>query len=91
MSKPVCETRDVLPSGKADGDHALSVRDDSSTRLVVKAPMSGLVVFNRYTVEFVRALTGCEVIIGAGADRAKDRAYWPNLHLLQARDRPSEL
>jgi hypothetical protein len=50
------ETRDVFPSVKGDGHHALSIRDDSGARLVVKAPMSRLVVFNRYTAEFVRAL-----------------------------------
>ncbi len=72
------ETRNVLPSVQADGDHALSIRDDLGARLVVKAPMIRLVVFSRDTAEFVRALAGCEVIIGRGADTAKDRAYWPN-------------
>ena len=67
-------------SVKADGDHALSIRDDLGARLVVKTPMRRLVVFNRYTAEFVRARAGCEVIIGIGADTAKDRAYRPNLH-----------
>jgi iron complex transport system substrate-binding protein len=74
------ETRDVLPSFKGHGDHALSIRDDLGARLVVKAPMSRLVVFNRYTAEFVRAVAGSEVIIGVDAATAKDRAYWPNLH-----------
>jgi ABC-type Fe3+-hydroxamate transport system substrate-binding protein len=73
------ETWDVLPSVKGDGDHALSIRDDLGARLVVKASMSRLVVFNRYTAEFVRALAGSEVIIGVDAATAKDRAYWPNL------------
>jgi iron complex transport system substrate-binding protein len=42
--------------------------------------MTRLVAFNRYAAEFVRALAGCEVIIGIGADTAKGKAYWPNLH-----------
>jgi iron complex transport system substrate-binding protein len=59
---------------------ALTIWDDLGARLDVSVPMKRVAVFNRYTIEFVRALAGTDVIVGVDSGPARDPTYWPGLH-----------
>jgi len=78
--RAAADTLDAVPSVLESLEGSLTIQDDVGQHLVVKSPMTRFVVFNRYTAEFVRALAGNEIIVGVGAEIAKDIAYWPNLH-----------
>ncbi|MGE4431423.1 MAG: ABC transporter substrate-binding protein [Sphingobium sp.] len=54
-------------------------RDDMGRSVSVRKPLRRVAVFNRYDVEFVRAIAGTQVIAGIDAGTAKERAYWPGL------------
>lgn len=53
--------------------------DDVGRAVSVRAPVRRVVVFNRYNVEFVRAIVGTGPIVGIDASTAKERAYWSEL------------
>lgn len=53
--------------------------DDVGRTVVVKTPVRRVVVFNRYDVEFVRAIAGTRPIVGIDASTAKERSYWRGL------------
>lgn len=54
-------------------------RDDLGRSVTVGKPLRRVAIFNRYDVEFVRAIAGTQVIAGVDAGTAKERAYWPGL------------
>ncbi|HUD28007.1 MAG TPA: ABC transporter substrate-binding protein [Novosphingobium sp.] len=58
---------------------AFTFRDDVGRSVTVSTPLRRVAVFNRYDVEFVRAIAGTGVIAGVDAGTAKERAYWPGM------------
>lgn len=69
-----------IPSRPAASDVAgFRFVDDVGRTVVVKTPVRRAVIFNRYDVEFVRAIAGTAPIVGVDAGTAKERAYWPGL------------
>ena len=56
------------------------LRDDLGDQITLRAPVRRVAVFNRYNAEFLRAIAGTDVIVGAGADTLRDPTYWPDLH-----------
>jgi len=73
------QAADIFPFAERLADDTLAIEDDLGSRIVLRLPVTRLVVFNRYTAEFVRALSGSDVMVGIGADTTKDSTYWPNL------------
>ncbi|MEE4452194.1 ABC transporter substrate-binding protein [Novosphingobium resinovorum] len=67
------------PVASAPKVHGFTFVDDVGRTVSVKAPVRRVVVFNRYNVEFVRAIAGTGPIVGIDAGTAKERAYWPGL------------
>ncbi|MFT4053107.1 MAG: ABC transporter substrate-binding protein [Novosphingobium sp.] len=53
--------------------------DDVGRTVTIRTPVRRVVVFNRYNVEFVRAIAGTGPIVGIDAGTARERAYWPGL------------
>lgn len=67
------------PSASLPSAQGVTFVDDLGRSISVKTPVRRLVVFNRYNVEFVRAVAGTDPIVGIDAGTAKERAYWPTL------------
>lgn len=63
----------------AAGQGSFTFRDDVGRSVTVHTPLRRVAVFNRYDVEFVRAIAGTGVIAGVDAGTARERAYWPGL------------
>jgi len=61
------------PAGRAE------VIDDVGRRVALSLPLSRVVVFNRYTTEFVRALGAMDAVVGTDIDVARHARYWPSL------------
>lgn len=59
--------------------HSLTFRDDVGRELTLKTPLKRVVVFNRYTTEFVRAVAGMQPVVGVDIDSARSHAYWPTI------------
>lgn len=55
------------------------IRDDLDRELALPLPLTRVVVFNRYTAEFVRALGAMSSVVGVDFDPALHRAYWPTV------------
>lgn len=51
--------------------------DDVGREIVLPVPLSRVVVFNRYTTEFIRAIAGMRVVVGFDVDLRKSGSYWP--------------
>lgn len=56
-----------------------AIRDDLGREVLLKLPLQRVVVFNRYTTEFVRAIGAMSAVVGVDIDAAKHRAYWPTV------------
>lgn len=56
-----------------------AIRDDLDREVVLSLPLRRVVVFNRYTTEFVRAIGAMPAVVGVDIDAAKHRAYWPTV------------
>jgi len=59
--------------------HSLTFKDDVGRELTLKTPLKRVVVFNRYTTEFVRAVAGMQPVVGVDIDSARSRNYWPTV------------
>jgi iron complex transport system substrate-binding protein len=59
--------------------HTLSFHDDVGRTLTLKTPLKRVVVFNRYTTEFVRAVAGMQPVVGVDIDSARSHSYWPTV------------
>ncbi|WDZ96660.1 ABC transporter substrate-binding protein [Herbaspirillum sp. WKF16] len=57
----------------------LHFRDDVGRELALPAPLTRVVVFNRYTTEFVRAVGGMPAVVGVDIDSARGKEYWPTV------------
>lgn len=55
------------------------VRDDLDRSVSLALPLKRVVVFNRYTTEFIRAIGAMPSVVGVDIDSAKHRAYWPTV------------
>lgn len=64
---------------RAETANAMAVVDDLGRSVVVREPVRRAVVFNRYNVEFVRAVAGTAAIVGVDQEVDKAKAYWPGL------------
>jgi iron complex transport system substrate-binding protein len=53
------------------------VKDDVGRHIALPIPLRRVVVFNRYTTEFIRAIAGMDVVVGFDVDVRKSGAYWP--------------
>lgn len=51
--------------------------DDVGREILLPVPLSRVVVFNRYTTEFIRAIAGMRVVVGFDVDLRKSGSYWP--------------
>lgn len=67
------------PAHAQTSAHTLRFRDDVGRELTLKTPLKRVVVFNRYTTEFVRAVAGMQVVVGVDIDSARSHAYWPTV------------
>jgi len=68
---------DKVSSGQPNT--AFTFQDDMGRTVTVGLPLRRVAIFNRYDVEFVRAITGTDPIVGIDAGTAKEKAYWPSL------------
>lgn len=53
--------------------------DDMGREVAVELPVQRAVIFNRYGVEFARALNAMDRVVGADQSTYRDPAYWPEL------------
>ncbi|WP_113155986.1 ABC transporter substrate-binding protein [Nitratireductor sp. OM-1] len=56
---------------------AETITDDVGRQVDVDLPVKRAVIFNRYSVEFARAIGAIEQVVGTGASTYRDPAYWP--------------
>jgi len=68
----------ALPKGQPGGGQT-NVRDDLDRAVTLKLPLRRVVVFNRYTTEFVRAIGAMPAVVGVDIDAGKHRLYWPSV------------
>lgn len=61
----------------ASSASAESFTDDAGRTVEVEVPVKRAVIFNRYAVEFARAIGGIEDVVGVDASTMRDPAYWP--------------
>lgn len=73
-----CE-RQMPAAPVADTRPTTIYRDDLGREIALPVPVTRVVVFNRYTTEFIRAIAGMDVVVGFDVDVQKSGAYWPNV------------
>ncbi len=55
----------------------VQIKDDVGREITLPLPLKRVVVFNRYTTEFIRAVAGMSVVVGFDVDVRKSGNYWP--------------
>lgn len=55
------------------------VTDDLGRQVNLALPLKRVVVFNRYTTEFVRAVGAMPTVVGVDFEASKHPAYWPSV------------
>ena len=55
------------------------VTDDLGRKVSLALPLERVVVFNRYTTEFVRAVGAMPTVVGVDFEASKHPAYWPSV------------
>ena len=71
----------LLPAWAQPGTQT-EVVDDAGRRVALSLPLRRVVVFNRYTTEFVRALGAMDAVVGTDIDvarQARHARYWPSV------------
>lgn len=53
------------------------ITDDMGREVDLDLPVERAVIFNRYGVEFARAIGAIDQVVGTGASTYRDPAYWP--------------
>lgn len=53
------------------------IADDVGRQVELPLPLERVVVFNRYTTEFIRAIAGMGVVVGFDVDMRRSASYWP--------------
>lgn len=56
---------------------AETIIDDVGRSVEVDLPIERAVIFNRYSVEFARAIGAIDQVVGTGASTYRDPDYWP--------------
>ncbi|WP_226553721.1 ABC transporter substrate-binding protein [Celeribacter naphthalenivorans] len=56
---------------------AETITDDVGREVDVDLPVERAVIFNRYSVEFARAVGAIDQVVGTGASTYRDPDYWP--------------
>jgi len=56
----------------------IDVVDDVGRPVRLPRPLERVVVFNRYTTEFIRAIAGMDVVVGFDVDMTRMGSYWPD-------------
>ncbi|WP_050528436.1 ABC transporter substrate-binding protein [Pseudorhodobacter aquimaris] len=56
---------------------AETIIDDVGRSVEVDLPIKRAVIFNRYSVEFARAIGAIDQVVGTGASTFRDPDYWP--------------
>lgn len=56
---------------------AETIIDDVGRSVEVDLPIERAVIFNRYSVEFARAIGAIDQVVGTGASTYRDPEYWP--------------
>ena len=51
--------------------------DDAGRTVELELPIKRAVIFNRYAVEFARAIGAIDKVVGVDASTMRDPAYWP--------------
>lgn len=69
----------VLPYSLAQAD-AVLFTDDMGRQVAVQQPVERAVIFNRYGVEFARALGAMDRVVGVDQSTYRDPPYWPELN-----------
>ncbi len=69
----------TIPSHAQSNSHSLHFHDDVGRELTLKTPLRRVVVFNRYTLEFVRAIAGMQPVVGIDMDAVRSHHYWPTV------------
>lgn len=54
-----------------------TVTDDTGRQVELDLPVQRAVIFNRYAVEFARAIGAIEQVVGTDASTYRDPPYWP--------------
>ncbi|SFU66848.1 substrate-binding protein [Polaromonas sp. YR568] len=63
----------------AQGGAATVITDDLGRSVEVTLPLKRVVVFNRYTTEFIRAIGAMPAVVGVDFDGSKYPDYWPGV------------
>ncbi len=63
------------PSTAATGE-SITIIDDVGRTVTLRKPVRRVVVYNRYTTEFIRAVGAMDTVVGADIDSNKDEGYW---------------
>ena len=73
-------TAGILPTwANAQTVSRTDITDDLGRRVSLALPLKRVVVFNRYTTEFVRAIGAMDAVVGTDIDPARHRLYWPTV------------
>lgn len=56
---------------------AESFTDDAGRKVELELPIKRAVIFNRYAVEFARAIGAIDKVVGVDASTMRDPTYWP--------------
>ncbi|WP_210259809.1 ABC transporter substrate-binding protein [Martelella sp. HB161492] len=54
--------------------------DDAGRTVELQLPIKRAVIFNRYAVEFARAIGAIDQVVGVDASTMRDKAYWPQFN-----------
>lgn len=68
-----------LGLGRASAATLTTVTDDVGRSVALSLPLRRVVVFNRYTTEFIRGIGAMPTVVGVDFDPAKLGAYWPGV------------
>ena len=65
--------------GAAAQGRATTITDDLGRSVALRLPLRRVVVFNRYTTEFIRALGAMPAVVGVDFDGSRFPDYWPGV------------
>ncbi len=69
----------LLPWQASAQGKTVSIIDDVGRSVSLSLPLRRVVVFNRYTTEFIRAIGAMPAVVGVDFDGAKYPDYWPGV------------
>ncbi len=66
-------------STRAQAAPQVAIVDDMQRSVALSLPLQRVVIFNRYTTEFVRAIGAMGAVVGTDIDVARHGRYWPTV------------